>query len=110
MCSARLWLSVRLIMVDLDISPAARADLVGIRKYSIEQFSAKVADAYYLGFDEVFALLRSHPLAGQAHPELSKDLRCIVHRKHRIFYTVNGDTAVIIRIIHRARDAQSTLN
>jgi toxin ParE1/3/4 len=97
-------------MTELDLSPAARVDLVDIRKYSIEQFSATVADAYFLGFDEAFSLLRRHPLAGEAKPDLGRDIRCIVHRKHRIFYRYDGDTVLIIRVIHHAQDAHRALN
>ncbi len=109
-CFAILWQNAPRAVARVIPSPSAQADLEEIRDYSIEQFSAEVADAYFLGFDEVFDLLASHPLAGQAHPELGKGVRCILHRKHRIFYTVNGDTVVIIRIIHHAQDAGRALN
>jgi toxin ParE1/3/4 len=97
-------------MAELDLSPAARADLVEIRKFSIEQFGAPVADAYFLGFGEAFALLRSHPLAGQAQPTLGRDIRCFTHRKHRIFYRVEAELVLIVRIIHHARNARRELN
>ncbi len=53
-------------MAELDLSPAARADLFEIRVYSVDQFGVAVADSYFLGFDEAFALLREHPMAGVA--------------------------------------------
>jgi toxin ParE1/3/4 len=91
-------------------SRAAIADLDDIREYSIQQFDTDVADAYFLGFDDAFALLANHPKAGQAYPELGEGVRCLVHRKHRIFYYVTADIVRIIRIIHHARDAQRALN
>lgn len=92
------------------LSPAARADFVEIRKYSNEQFSGSVADAYFTGFDELFDLLRRHPLAGAVKPELGRNIRCAVHRKHRIFYRFDADIVLIIRIIHHARNAKRELN
>jgi toxin ParE1/3/4 len=86
------------------LSPAARADLVAIREYSIDQFDADTADAYFLGFEAAFDLLREHPLAGPAKPELGKGIRCMVHRRHRIFYHVKSDLVLIVRIVHHAQD------
>ncbi len=97
-------------MAKVKLSAAARADLVEIRLYSREQFSADVADAYYTGFDDVFDLLARHSLAGAERSELGRGIRCLTHRKHRVFHSVQGDTVIIIRIIHHARDARTALN
>jgi toxin ParE1/3/4 len=97
-------------MAELDLSPAARADLVEIRRYSIEQFGAAIADAYFLGFDQAFDVLRRHPLSGSQQLELGKGLRCYTHRKHRIFYIVEAELVLIVRIIHHARNARRALN
>ena len=88
---------------------AARDDLVAIRLYSIEQFGPDVADEYFLGFDLAFDLLAKHPLAGPAAPEYGKTYRCLMHRRHRIFYAVNDDVVRIIRILHHAMDAKQVL-
>jgi plasmid stabilization system protein ParE len=32
-----------------------------------------------------------------------------VHRQHRIFYVVEDDTVLIVRILHNARDAKRIL-
>ena len=96
-------------MIRVIPSPAARADLDAIREYSIEQFSPEMADAYFLGFDEVFDLLARHPFAGPETPEISKGLRCFTHLKHRIFYRVRTDVVIIVRIVHHAMDARRVL-
>jgi toxin ParE1/3/4 len=107
---AILWQSARRVVARVFPSRAAIADLDEIREYSIEQFDADVADAYFLGFDEAFALLARHPKAGQAYPELGKGVRCLIHRKHRIFYFITSDEVRIIRIIHHAQDVRRALN
>ncbi len=96
-------------MAELNLSPAARADLVDIRRVNMEQFGANVADAYFLGFDEAFSLLRLHPEAGPEQQGLGKGIRCLVHRKHRIFYLLKGEILLIVRIIYHARNAKRTL-
>jgi toxin ParE1/3/4 len=90
-------------------SQAARDDLVAIRLYSIEQFGREVADEYFLGFDSAFDLLASYPAAGSATPQYGKAYRCLIHRRHRIFYAVKDDIVRIVRILHHAVDAKRTL-
>ena len=97
-------------MADVRLSAEAQADLIEIDEYGAEQFSPDIADIYSRGFNEVFSLLRRHPLAGAPKPELGRNLRCIAHRRHRIFYTVSNEVVLIVRIIHHARDAQRILN
>ncbi len=96
-------------MAELDLSPAARADLFEIRVYSVDQFGGEVADSYFLGFDAAFALLREHPMAGAARADLGNGIRCLIHRRHRIFYHIVGDTVLIVRVVHHAKDARKAL-
>ena len=90
-------------------SPEARADLLEIREFSLDRFGPDVADAYFLGFDEAFDLLANHPRIGEARPKLGKGIRCLVHQRHRIFYRVDGEVILIVRVVHHARDARQAL-
>jgi toxin ParE1/3/4 len=94
----------------IKFSPQAKADLADFDDYSVDQFGRDAADTYARGFNETIDVLRRHPLAGAEKPELGRALRCIVHRKHRIFYTVVGESVLIVRIIHHARDASRALS
>lgn len=96
-------------MARVVVTPAARADLVAIRKYSIEQFGADVADAYFLGFDQAFDRLADHPQIGVAMDDLRKNIRCLVHRRYRILYQTEENTVTIARIVHHAMDARRAL-
>ena len=96
-------------MIEVHLSPSARADLVDIRYYSMAQFDAITADAYFLGFDVAFDLLSQHPQAGVATPQYGKPYRCLVHRKHRIFYRVEHEKVLIVRILHHARDVRNAM-
>lgn len=97
-------------MARLRLSPAARADLVEIRRYSIGEFGGEVADAYLRGFNQAFALLRERPFVGPVRRELGERVRCLTHRRHRIFYEATDDGVLIVRIVHHARDAYRELN
>lgn len=96
-------------MAEVRFSSAARSDLAAIDEYSAEQFGDDVADAYARGFMETFDLLGRHPYAGAARPELGDAIRCQLHRRHRIFYRVNGEIILILRIVHHAMDERSIL-
>ncbi|MEQ1547643.1 MAG: type II toxin-antitoxin system RelE/ParE family toxin [Chakrabartia sp.] len=96
-------------MAEVELSPAARADLAAIDDYSEEQFGREVADAYAVGFEDAFDVLERHPHAGHAASKYGKGIRCMFHRKHRIFYTVRGDIVLIVRIVHHAQHAKRAM-
>jgi toxin ParE1/3/4 len=96
-------------MAEVVVTAAARADLVEIRLHSIREFDAQVADDYFLGFDQAFDRLADFPMSGRPEPGLGKDLRCLVHRKHRIFYRVSGARVLIVRVVHSAMDARRAM-
>lgn len=96
-------------MARLRLSQAAQQDLIEIRQYSLTEFGADVADAYFRGFNQAFALLRDRPFCGVAQPDIATDMRCLMHRRHRIFYCVQDDLVLILRIIHHARNARRAL-
>ncbi|MEQ1726622.1 MAG: type II toxin-antitoxin system RelE/ParE family toxin [Sphingopyxis sp.] len=96
-------------MAEVSFSNAAVADLSAIDEYSLAQFGEETGEAYMHGFDEEFVLLQEYPLAGRAAPEYGRAYRCLVHRRHRIFYVVKSDMVWIVRILHHAMDAKRAL-
>jgi len=90
------------------LSAAARADLSEIQRYSIREFGLEVANAYLRGMNGAFALLAEHPFAGALETDLGDAIRCLRHKRHRIYYRVVKDEIAVMRIIHHARDVQST--
>lgn len=96
-------------MAEVEFSNAAEWDLVEIDEFSVARFGENVAEIYMHGFDEAFMRLRDHPLAASLRPEFGDGVRCLVHRQHRILYSVSGDNVLIVRILHYARDAKQAL-
>ncbi len=96
-------------MAEIEFSNAAEADLVEIDAYSAAQFGEDTAFEYMHGFDEAFARLRDYPQSGRLMPELHSEIRCLTHRRHRIFYCLEGDVVLIVRIVHHAMDARRAL-
>ena len=96
-------------MADVRLSALAKADLAAIDTFSFDQFGEITANAYLRGFNDVFDLLRAHPLAGMARPELGTDIRTFTHRGHRICYQYAANTVLIVRILHHAQYARLQL-
>jgi toxin ParE1/3/4 len=96
-------------MLELKLTSAARLDLVGIRKYSVAEFGGDIADVYFNGFNHAFAQLQEHPLIGVIQKDFDRGLRCLTHRRHRIFYRVDDDAIIVLRILHHARHAKEIL-
>lgn len=96
-------------VAEIELSPLARADLAEIDECSADQYGQDVADAYLRGFNEAFALLARHPFSGPPRTDLGDGIRCLVHRKHRIFYRLEQNGITIVRIIHHARNARNML-
>ena len=109
MCWKKSSRSAASRVVDLQLSRAARSDLAAIDEYSVEQFGHDLADAYLRRFGEVFDLLRRQPLVGVEQGKLGSGLRCFVNRKHRIFYSFDGERVLIVRILHHAQDVRRQL-
>jgi len=93
----------------LEFSDAARSDLIAMRQYGLDEFGREIADLYVDDIESVFRLLQDRPHAGQAQPDLGRNMRCFSKRRHRIFYRLEQDTVMIVRVVHHAMDAGRAL-
>lgn len=48
--------------------------------------------------------MRQFPLSGPARDQLAPGLRVTFHSPYAIYYRVQADAVVIVRVIHGARD------
>jgi toxin ParE1/3/4 len=96
-------------MLKLTLTSAARADMVEIDEWGYQQFGKDVADTYSRKLKAAFDQLASYHRSGQAVSEYGKAYRCLIHKRHRIFYRIDGDVVVIVRILHHAMDARLAL-
>jgi toxin ParE1/3/4 len=58
----------------------------------------------YRRINDVFSQLADNPRCGRLRNELRQNLRSFPVGQHLIFYTVVGDVAEVVRILHSARD------
>lgn len=92
-------------MKRLELSVAADADLFDILAYGTAVHGVAASDAYYKGLTDTFAFLCENPEAGQVDDAGGLGLRRWRYRQHRIFYRVDEDAILIVRLFHVAADA-----
>lgn len=93
-------------MLKLRLVEAAAEDLRDIRIYSKAQFGAVVARGYLDGIAGSIAMLRQRPGVGAEENDLAAGIRGFTYRSHRLYYQVDRDTLIVVRILHHARNAQ----
>ena len=87
----------------LRILPAAEDDLFAIGRY-IEQSNPEAAARFSARLEERCRQLAHQPHLGPARPDIAADLRFLPHRSYLIFYRIEADVVVVVRVVHGARD------
>jgi toxin ParE1/3/4 len=90
-------------MTQLQITALARQDLDEIWKYIAED-NVKAATNYLKEIRKVLRNLRSFPQMGGVFVQKSQVIRCVLSGNHVIYYRIENDSIVVIRVIHGARD------
>ena len=91
-------------MTPVELSEAAIADLTEILDYGVATFGERTGEEYVASFDDGFALIAQHPMAGAVHDFIRPPIRSIAHGRHRIYYDLVGSGVVVQRILHHAMD------
>lgn len=94
-------------MKRLDIKAAARAELAQIHEYSVAEFGWRAAEAYMIGLRQAFDRLLEFPFIGPIYPDVTPEVRVFLHRSHRIFYRIEGEMVLIVRVLNKQRDLQA---
>ncbi|MFC6328663.1 type II toxin-antitoxin system RelE/ParE family toxin [Alloalcanivorax gelatiniphagus] len=93
----------------LVLSPAAREDLVAIRKYGALHWGKHRSDQYLDTLKEAIWSLLEYPETGRTRPELSSEIRSLPVSSHVIFYRIEREQLEIIRILHARQDVDQQL-
>jgi len=96
--------------IRLELSRRAQADLDEIRDYSVGHFGALRAIAYLDAIEQAFRRIASFPEVGAPHPTLQPPVRVLACQRHRVFYAVEGEVILILRVLHGAMDAERHLD
>jgi toxin ParE1/3/4 len=82
----------------IDIRTAARRDLDRIADYGLSTYGTDAAIAYQRGLNRLFLSLHSEPGMGRRE-SLGEGVRSFPYKAHRVFYRMEGDTLVILRVL-----------
>jgi toxin ParE1/3/4 len=88
---------------------AAVRDLTEILGYSIDAHGEAAAETYLADLDRALDRLREFPELGAVRAELNPLLRCLPCGEHRIFYRFDGQSVSVVRVLHKAMDAERRL-
>ena len=85
-------------------SLAARADLRAIYATSVELFGFSQADVYAASLKHAVERIGDFPKIGRYRDDVVPPARVIPHKAHVIFYDLEDDGVVVIRIRHAHED------
>ena len=91
----------------LELSLRAQADLDAIRDYTVGQFGAAQAIAYLDAIEAAFRRLLAYPMMGT--PALRPDIRAFGCRQHQIYYALDDERILVVRVLHKAMDVERWL-
>ena len=93
----------------LEFTLEAQAEFTEGTDWAIDRFGEKVALAYARGLKAACERLRDFPELAPVHPGVEPTTRVLHHRSHRVFYIVEPERILIVRILHHARDLPPAL-
>jgi toxin ParE1/3/4 len=90
------------------LAPQAEADLDDIAYYVFrETGSIEIAERLIDSITDRFALLGKYPHAGRHRDDLRQGLRGFPVGRYVILYRVEGEDALILRVVHGRRDLEA---
>jgi len=89
--------------------PRARADLSDIWIFTAGRWSVGQADTYIAQLTGTFEAIVESPTMGRERTEFVPPVRIRQHEAHLIIYRIEGDHALIIRVLHGHRDWQTII-
>ena len=97
------------MVLRVDISPSALADAEEAFLW-IQQESPSKADEWYNGLVDAILSLENFPNRCPLAPEsedIGREIRQLIHKRHRILFGITGDVVQVFRIRHTAQDKLS---
>jgi toxin ParE1/3/4 len=86
-------------------------DLNDIWVYTIDEWSEKQADKYYIAIEFACAQIGKTPELGEEYDGISKNLLGLRTGKHIIFYQIiSKDRIEVVRILHERMDLKTRLD
>jgi toxin ParE1/3/4 len=85
-------------------SGRAELDLIGIWKYSLEQWDATQADKYLDALDKGISTVAENPELGASRDAVRAGYRALLINSHVVYYTITPGAIFIVRVLHEGMD------
>lgn len=92
------------------LSVEATKDLEGIYEYTERTFGRNQASAYLRALRVRFDRIAEHPAFGRHRQDIESGTRAIIHKSHVIYYIVDDNGVLILRVLHGAQDPARQFN
>ena len=91
-------------MANYFLSKLADKDLGKIAAYTIQQFGIQQSKTYRDGLFKTFEMISGFPLIGSDQSQIKKNIRRLVYEFHAIYYRVDENQVLILRILGPGED------
>ncbi|MDC9598564.1 type II toxin-antitoxin system RelE/ParE family toxin [Xenorhabdus anantnagensis] len=83
------------------LTPDAQADLIEIRRFTVQQWGKMQSEKYLSGLQQTFRLLASTPALGRSRPEVGSGVLSFSYVSHVIYYLIHERQPVIFGVLHK---------
>jgi toxin ParE1/3/4 len=83
------------------LTPEAQADLIEIRRYTLQQWGAEQSQKYLREMRNTMGLLAETPALGKSRPDVGADVHSFPHGSHSIYYVVHEQQLVVFGVLHK---------
>lgn len=91
-------------MADFRLTPAALNDLEGIWRYTVQRWGTAQAERYLDALNARFEGLAQAPRSAPACDHIRPGYRRQAVEHHVVFYRLEGDTVIVVRVLHERMD------
>ena len=91
-------------MMLITFTDEAQADLTDIADYTENEWGRDQRNIYLRELDSFFHKILETPHLGRQRDDLKSGVFSRFHQQHAIFYQLNSDTLVVLRVLHQSRD------
>ncbi len=96
-------------MFKIEKLPLAEEDLINIWVYGFETWGTGQADRYIDSIENTLNTLTHSPKRHNLRENFRPPIRICHHVSHLIIYTIEEDTIIIVRVIHKSMDIKQQL-
>ncbi len=96
-------------MLQIRLSPLARADLDEIWNYTVAQWDERQAEIYLHGLDATMKLLAASPRLGRAINDIREGYFLFPSGSHLLVYRLKPDAIEFLRVLHKRMDVKRHL-